>query len=517
MQFKDLGLNKNLVEIAEKLGFQKPTEIQSLTIPLLVGKDLDPKDVVGIAQTGTGKTAAFGLPLIQKIRTDKKSIQGLVLAPTRELALQISQALNSFISDQKIKIATIYGGAPYPSQIKQIKDGAQIVVATPGRLIDMLNRKIISLSEISIIVLDEADEMLKMGFQDDIETIFSSISYKSRQTALFSATMPNAIKKISQKYMNNPEWVQISSPTSTALNINQEYAVVQGRGKTSAANRFILASSAKGVIIFTRTKINAELVGVELSSLGLRTATISGDVPQKERERIIERMRSGKIQVLVATDVAARGIDIESIELVINYDLPDELENYIHRIGRTGRAGRSGHAISFVTPNQKSRIRQIEKITNAKIRQIDVPDQSVVRHLQTEKILNKADKRHLLGKLSQYRDAVLSHLQKIKSEAELVDFICSMVALQVGDDAKKVDENFDSGQDFDKKPQNRRRDNSKKSFNKNGKKPSKKTNEWSNSDSSKDKNRKPKNIKQKDKKKNKFSTKKRPKNKDFNR
>ncbi|MDR0950455.1 MAG: DEAD/DEAH box helicase [Candidatus Ancillula sp.] len=464
--FESLDLEPKLLESIKKLGYQKPSEIQIQTIPLL----LQGRDVVGIAQTGTGKTAAFGLPLVQKIglTSKQKKIKALVLAPTRELAQQNGKALKSF--DEDLKVAVIYGGAPYPAQLKQLKDGAEAVVATPGRLIDMLKRKALELDQLQTIVLDEADEMLKMGFQEDIEKIFELAHSENNQpqVALFSATMPAAIKKITKSYMTDPLWIQVSSPVSTGDNITQEYVFVQGRGKTSAAARFIhllqSQSALASAIVFTQTKASAEIVGVELTSLGLRAATISGDVPQKERERIVERMRSGKIQVLVATDVAARGLDIDSIELVINYDLPRETEYYIHRIGRTGRAGRDGRAISLVSPKQKGKLRQIEKLTGKKIKEIDVPSLDLIRAIQAKDVLGKATNRKEIGKLKFYKAAVLESLQELDNEKELIDFVSALVALSVGDsgkEPKKIEEqkSFEEKDSYSKKPnRGRRRD-----------------------------------------------------------
>ena len=347
--FADLGLPDDILAAITDMGFVTPTPIQAEAIPAL----LDLRDVVGIAQTGTGKTAAFGLPLLALMDVDEKDVQALVLAPTRELAMQSAQAITDFAARTKnLDVVPVYGGSPYGPQISALKRGAQVVVGTPGRVIDLIEKGALDLSNVRMLVLDEADEMLRMGFAEDVETITASAP-EDRLTALFSATMPAAIEKIAATHLNNPLKIAVSEESSTVDTIHQTYAVVPYKHKIGALSR-VLATRAQhqasedsdAAIVFVRTRMDVEEISLELSGRGFRAAGISGDVAQTERERMVERLRSGALDVLVATDVAARGLDVERIGLVVNFDVPREPEAYVHRIGRTGRAGREGRSLT---------------------------------------------------------------------------------------------------------------------------------------------------------------------------
>lgn len=369
LTFKDLNLPSELLQAIEKVGYETPSPIQAESIPLL----LDGHDLLGQAQTGTGKTAAFALPMLANIDADANYPQLLVLAPTRELAIQVAEAFQVYASfSKKIRVLPIYGGQSYDNQIRQLKRGVQVIVGTPGRVIDHIQRKTLKLDQLKFLVLDEADEMLRMGFIDDVELILSHAP-KERQTALFSATMPPQIKKISQRYLNNPKHVKIESKVSTAPAIRQRYCQVAGHHKLEALTRILEVEQFDGVIVFVRTKTATLELADKLSARGYDVEALNGDIPQKSRERTVERLKSGNIDILIATDVVARGLDVERVSHVINFDIPYDTESYVHRIGRTGRAGRSGDAILFISHREKRLLFQIEKATNQKIDQMAIP------------------------------------------------------------------------------------------------------------------------------------------------
>ena len=369
LTFKDLNLPSELLQAIEKVGYETPSPIQAESIPLL----LDGHDLLGQAQTGTGKTAAFALPMLANIDADANYPQLLVLAPTRELAIQVAEAFQVYASfSKKIRVLPIYGGQSYDNQIRQLKRGVQVIVGTPGRVIDHIQRKTLKLDQLKFLVLDEADEMLRMGFIDDVELILSHAP-KERQTALFSATMPPQIKKISQRYLNNPKHVKIESKVSTAPSIRQRYCQVAGHHKLEALTRILEVEQFDGVIVFVRTKTATLELADKLSARGYDVEALNGDIPQKSRERTVERLKSGNIDILIATDVVARGLDVERVSHVINFDIPYDTESYVHRIGRTGRAGRSGDAILFISHREKRLLFQIEKATNQKIDQMAIP------------------------------------------------------------------------------------------------------------------------------------------------
>ena len=367
--FKDMGLPAPILQALEKVGYEKPSPIQAEAIPLL----LEGNDLLGQAQTGTGKTAAFALPMLAQIDLDAKLPQLLVLAPTRELAIQVAEAFQVYASfSKRIRVLPVYGGQSYDNQIRQLKRGVQVVVGTPGRIIDHINRGTLKLNELKFLVLDEADEMLRMGFIDDVELILSHAP-KEKQTALFSATMPDPIRKITKRYLHDPKHVKIASKVSTASTIRQRYCQVAPHHKLEALTRILEVESFDGVIVFVRTKTATVELSEKLSARGYDVEPLNGDIPQNARERTVERLKKGQIDILVATDVVARGLDVERVSHVINYDIPYDSESYVHRIGRTGRAGRQGDAILFISYREKRLLFSIEKTTKQPIEQMQIP------------------------------------------------------------------------------------------------------------------------------------------------
>jgi ATP-dependent RNA helicase DeaD len=372
--FTELNLPEALTKVVSELGYETPSPIQAQCIPLL----LEGKDVLGLAQTGTGKTAAFALPLLANIDVSLNQPQVLALAPTRELAIQVAEAFQTYARHLRgFHVLPIYGGQSYDIQFKQLKRGPQVVVGTPGRIMDHLKRKTLDLSNIKTLILDEADEMLRMGFIDDVETIMKEMPDK-RQTALFSATMPDQIKRITKRYMNSPTEVKIQSKTSTVENIEQKCWIVRGVNKLDALTRMLETEEYDGVIIFARTKTATVELAERLEARGYRSAALNGDMNQQVRERTIARLKSGGLDILVATDVAARGLDVERLSLVVNYDIPTDTESYVHRIGRTGRAGRKGKAILFAAPRERRLLKAIERATRQEITIMDLPSRDEV-------------------------------------------------------------------------------------------------------------------------------------------
>ncbi|MGP6173480.1 DEAD/DEAH box helicase [Corynebacterium sp. A21] len=367
--FNSLGLPPEVLAAVKKIGYETPSPIQAQTIPVL----MDGKDVVGLAQTGTGKTAAFALPILARIDPSVRSPQALVLAPTRELALQVADSFQSFADHLgKIQVLPIYGGQAYGIQLSGLRRGAQIVVGTPGRVIDHLEKGSLDISGLRFLVLDEADEMLNMGFQEDVERILADTP-EDKQVALFSATMPNGIRKISKQYLNDPREISVKSETRTATNIKQSYLNVAHRNKLDALTRILEVTKFEAMILFVRTKHETEEVAEKLRARGFSAAAINGDIAQAQRERTVDQLKDGRLDILVATDVAARGLDVERISHVLNFDIPNDTESYVHRIGRTGRAGRSGEAILFVTPRERRMLRSIERATNATLIEMELP------------------------------------------------------------------------------------------------------------------------------------------------
>jgi len=362
--FDSFNLRPELMQAIMTLGYEQPTPIQAEMIPLM----MTGVDVIGQAQTGTGKTAAFALPILNNldIHPGKRAPQALIMAPTRELALQVADATTTFGQFCKVQVLAVYGGAPYIKQINELKRGVDIVVGTPGRLIDLMNRGVLDLGSIHTVVLDEADEMLSMGFIEDIETILAATPAE-RQTALFSATMPTPIRRLADKYMRDPQSVTIQREQVTVAATEQRYYLVNEREKTAALTRLFEVEEITSALIFVRTRAGTGELANELSTRGFPSEVLNGDLNQDARERTLARFRAGQIKVLVATDVAARGLDIDDISHVFNYDLPDDAEIYVHRIGRTGRAGKTGIAISLVPVFEKRRVKDIERFTHSKL------------------------------------------------------------------------------------------------------------------------------------------------------
>jgi ATP-dependent RNA helicase DeaD len=370
VSFEELGIDEGLLHSIKVLGFTQPTPIQEKAIPVLLQGT---KDFIGLAQTGTGKTAAYGLPLLQLINKQQKFPQALVICPTRELCLQITNDLNSFKrKTDHIAVTAVYGGASIGMQIRDLKRGTHIVVATPGRLIDLIERKAINLENIHYVVLDEADEMLNMGFKDDIEFILKDTPNR-QSTWLFSATMPVEIRQVSKRYMKQPFEITIGKMNAGAANIDHQYFVTSQVNRYETLKRIIDFNPGLYGIIFTRTKADAQDITESLIREGYDIEALHGDLTQAQRDKVMARFREKNLQLLIATDVAARGIDVQGITHVINYELPDDMEVYTHRSGRTGRAGKSGISISIITPKEIYRLRQIEKMLNSRFHKMDIP------------------------------------------------------------------------------------------------------------------------------------------------
>jgi len=374
--FRDLALIEPVLRALNDVGYETPSPIQAQTIPLL----LQGKDVLGQAQTGTGKTAAFALPILSRIDLKQKDPQVLVLAPTRELAIQVAEAFQRYAAHLKgFHVLPIYGGQDYTTQLRQLKRGAHVVVGTPGRVMDHMRKGTLNLKGLSFLVLDEADEMLRMGFIDDVEWILDQIPEK-RQIALFSATMPSVIRKIAQQYLDEPEHITIKVTTASAENIRQRYWLVSGVHKLDALTRILEAETFDGMIIFVRTKTSTVELAEKLEARGYSAAAINGDMSQALRERAIANLKNGKLDILIATDVAARGLDVDRITHVVNYDIPYDTESYVHRIGRTGRAGRTGDAILFIAPRERNLLANIEKATKQKVEEMGLPSTEVINN-----------------------------------------------------------------------------------------------------------------------------------------
>jgi len=372
--FNDLNLQPELVQAVTELGFTSPTPIQSGVIPLM----LDGRDILGQAQTGTGKTAAFALPMIQTLQPGHKYIQGLVLVPTRELATQVAGAISDLGRHTGVNVLAVYGGQPYGAQIGALRRGVDILVGTPGRLLDLIDRSVLDLGGIRTVVLDEADEMLSMGFIEDIETILSNTP-EDHQTALFSATLPAPIRRLAEKYMQEPQQVTVQREQVTVDAIEQRYYLVSTHEKTAALTRLFEVEEITSALIFVRTRVETTTLAAELSARGFPAEALSGDLIQEARERTLNRFRQGQVQVLVATDVAARGLDIDNISHVFNFQLPDDPEIYVHRIGRTGRAGKTGIAITFVSASERRRLGRVEAFTRKKIQMATLPTEEDIR------------------------------------------------------------------------------------------------------------------------------------------
>ncbi|MEW5868858.1 MAG: DEAD/DEAH box helicase [Chloroflexota bacterium] len=406
-EFTQLGLDPQLVQCVTERGYLEPTPIQAALIPVMIAG----RDVIGQAQTGTGKTAAFALPLLQNLEPGHNYVQGLVLAPTRELALQVAGAIVEYGRYQDVRVLAVYGGQAYGPQISKLKRGVDIIVGTPGRLLDLMRKNVLDIQHVRTVILDEADEMLSMGFVEDIETILAETPAE-RQTALFSATIPAEIRRLADRYMHDPHAVTIQREQVTVAAIEQCYYLVNEADKLAALTRLFEIEEITSALIFVRTRVGTGDLANELSVRGYPAEALSGDLSQDARERIVSRFRKNQIKVLVATDVAARGLDIDDISHVFNFELPDEAELYVHRIGRTGRAGKSGAAISLVAPYEMRRLRQIEAFTRQNLNRAKLPSEEEIHKFREERLINQMGVWLRRGRCRRERELVEAMLQE---------------------------------------------------------------------------------------------------------
>lgn len=406
--FAELDLSAVLLQALEPLNFKTPSPIQQETIPWMLQK----RDIIALAQTGTGKTAAFALPILQNLQPNQSSPQALILAPTRELAIQVGAHFEALSANQKnIRVTVLCGGQDYRPQLKKLKEGAQIVVGTPGRILDHIERGTLNLDCLSTFVLDEADEMLRMGFIEDVETVLAKLPTQ-RHIALFSATMPSRIRQIATRYLKDPVSVEIKMETATVKSIEQRFLFASQMQKPDALLRVLAVEDCQGVIVFVRTKSSTEEVAELLIQHGHRAMAIHGDITQTLRERIISQFKQGAIDVLVATDVAARGLDVERVTHVINYDMAHDCETYVHRIGRTGRAGRSGVTILFVTPRESRMLTTIERHTRQRIEKMAVPNDHMIQTVRQQQFMAKITARLAHEHLPAYRRIIETYLKE---------------------------------------------------------------------------------------------------------
>jgi ATP-dependent RNA helicase DeaD len=426
LSFRDLALSDAVLRALTDVGYESPSPIQAATIPVL----LSGKDMLGQAQTGTGKTAAFALPALSRIDLSKHEPQVLVLVPTRELALQVSEAFLKYAAHIKgFHVLPIYGGQSYQPQLNALRRGVHVVVGTPGRVIDHMNRGTLKLNGITLLVLDEADEMLAMGFVDAVESILQQTP-PERQVALFSATMAAPIRRIAAKHLRAPVEVTIKSKTSTATNIRQRYWMVSGMHKLDALTRILEAEPFDGMLVFTRTKQSTVELAEKLEARGFAAAALNGDIPQAQRERTVQRLKAGQIDILVATDVAARGLDVERIGHVVNFDVPYDTESYVHRIGRTGRAGRKGEAILFIAPRERNMLRAIERATRQVIEPMNLPTIDAVNALRIAKFKQRVTETMAGDDVKAWRPMV----EQLAAETglALVDIAAALASLAQG-------------------------------------------------------------------------------------
>jgi ATP-dependent RNA helicase DeaD len=426
--FKDLNLSPAVLKAITEIGYETPSPIQAQAIPAL----LTGNDILGMAQTGTGKTAAFALPALTMANTKSKDPQVLVLAPTRELAIQVSEAFQSFAHFMKgFHVLPIYGGSDYGTQIRALKRGVQVVVGTPGRVMDHMRKGTLKLDNLSLLVLDEADEMLRMGFIDDVEWVLEHTP-DSRQIALFSATMPKEVHRIATNYLNNPTEVIIKQKTATATTIDQKYLMVSGGHKLDALTRILESeNNVDASIIFVRTKTATIDLAEKLEARGYAAAALNGDIAQNQRERIVDQLKKNKLDILVATDVVARGLDVPRISHVFNYDIPQDNEAYVHRIGRTGRAGRSGTAILFVTPRERRLLRSIERTTKSPIPEMHLPSTQQINDSRVERFKTKIVEATHLEDIAFYQEMI----EQVETEQNIpaIEIAAGLARLLQGD------------------------------------------------------------------------------------
>ena len=421
--FADLGIEKRVLQALADVGYESPSPIQAATIPAL----LEGRHVVGLAQTGTGKTAAFAVPILSRLDLRQKTPQALVLAPTRELALQVAEAFERYAARLPgVHVLPIYGGQGYGVQLSALRRGVHVVVGTPGRVMDHLEKGTLDLSELRFLVLDEADEMLKMGFAEDVEKILADTP-ADKHVALFSATMPPQIRRIAQKYLTNAAEITVKNKTTTSATTRQRYLVVAYPQKVDALTRILEVENFEGMIVFVRTKQVTEQLAERLRARGYSAAAINGDIVQAQRERTIGQLRDAKLDILVATDVAARGLDVERISHVVNFDIPTDTESYVHRIGRTGRAGREGDAISFVTPRERHLLKAIERATRQPLTQMRLPTVEDVNETRVARFRESITEALQSDQLDFYRDLVLDYEQE--HDVPAVDVAAALAVL----------------------------------------------------------------------------------------
>jgi ATP-dependent RNA helicase DeaD len=421
--FAELGVAEPIVQALAEVGYESPTPIQAATIPALLAG----RDVIGLAQTGTGKTAAFALPILSGLTVADRATQALVLTPTRELALQVAEAIGRYGHHLPgLQVLPIYGGQGYPVQLAGLRRGAQVVVGTPGRIIDHLAKRTLDLSRLRLLVLDEADEMLQLGFQADVETVLAETP-PDKQVALFSATMPASIRRISQRYLTDPVEIAVGTQAVTAANIRQRYLFVAGPQKLDALTRILEVESFEAMIVFVRTKQATEDLAERLRARGFAAAAINGDLVQAQRERLIGQLRSGALDLLVATDVAARGLDVDRISHVVNYDIPTDPESYVHRIGRTGRAGRSGEALLFVTPRERHLLAAIEKATRRSLAEMPLPSAADVNATRRARFADSITGGLTAPELPLFRELILAYADE--HDVPLADIAAALAVL----------------------------------------------------------------------------------------
>ena len=443
--FKSLGLSPAVLKAIQDVGYETPSPIQEQSIPVL----LSGQDLLGQAQTGTGKTAAFALPLLSNIDVSAEKPQLLVLAPTRELAIQVAEAFQRYAHHLKnFHVLPIYGGQSYTQQLRMLKRGVQVIVGTPGRIMDHLRRGSLKLDDVKALVLDEADEMLRMGFIDDVKWILEHTP-KQRQTALFSATMPKEIRKVANQHLQEPAEIKIAAKTTTAKTIHQRYWQVSGLHKLDALTRILEAEAFDAMLIFVRTKLATTELAERLSARGYSSEALNGDIAQKQRGKTIERLKNGKLDILVATDVAARGLDVDRISHVVNYDIPYDTEAYVHRIGRTGRAGRKGEAILFVAPKERRLLRAIEKATGQSIEPMQVPSASDINEQRIVRFKQQITDTIAGEDLVLYRRLLKDYLQE--HEADALEVAAALASLAQGSNPLLISEKRKSPKSDSKK------------------------------------------------------------------
>lgn len=440
LKFEELNLSKEIERAITDMGFEEATPIQSQAIPII----MQGKDIIGQAQTGTGKTASFGIPIIETIDAHQKKVQAIVLCPTRELAIQVSEELGELLKYKKtIKVVPIYGGQSIDRQIRSIQSGVQIVIGTPGRVIDHINRGTLKLGEVKMVVLDEADEMLDMGFRDDIEKILKQVP-KERQTVMFSATMPKQILDLSKKYLNHPEHIKVVHKEMTVPNVNQYYIELKPSMKLEALTRLIDIHNPKLSLVFSNRKRSVDDLVSHLQARGYSADGLHGDMKQQSRDKVMAKFRNGKLEILVATDVAARGIDVDDIDAVFNYDMPQDDEYYVHRIGRTARAGRAGQAFTFVVGKEFRTIKEIERYTKTKIVSMQIPSMKDVEEIRTNTLINEIKEVIDNEKdLKKYTNIVEKLINEDYSSVEIASGLLKMVMGNEKEEEIVVHENYE--------------------------------------------------------------------------